>query len=257
MTVHELAIRQLADYDRRTPGMAFADSDLVLTLDQAYAVQFEVARLRQQRGEQLAGYKIGCISQTMQRQLGLDRPVFGHVWENECHPSGSELSIARFANLAIEGELAVRVDADIPHGQWLRDHPETLATGLIVIELHHYLFRGTATQRAVELIANNAIHGGVILPDHESPIWPLAGWAFRVLRNGELLGESTGQELSGGLLPGVIQLADHLERYGQRLRRGQLILTGSPLPLWYVNPGDHIEVECAGLGQKVNAFVHL
>ena len=70
MDVQLLAARQLADYDRRRPGGVFAEPGIRLSIEQSYELQFEVARLRQLRGERIAGYKIGCISHTMQDQLG-------------------------------------------------------------------------------------------------------------------------------------------------------------------------------------------
>ena len=66
----ELARQMLADYDARTPGQLFGEP-LGLTTVQAYALQAEIARLRQQRGERVIGYKVGCTSPAVQQQLGL------------------------------------------------------------------------------------------------------------------------------------------------------------------------------------------
>jgi len=229
-----------------------------MSLEQAYELQFEVAALREQRGERLAGYKIGCISRTMQEQLGLDRPVFGHVWESELHPSGIVLSSANFENLAIEGEFAVRLAEDVATVESLRSAPGMFAAAFVVIELHNYVFRGSTVNRAVELVANNAIHAGVVLSVEETPLSNpnglLAG-NLRVLRGSELLGEAAGRELDGGPLAGMVQLVEHLAKYGKKLRRGQIVLTGSPLPLWPVAAGDRIEVQCAEFGKAAVATI--
>ena len=56
LSVRGLAARQLADYRARTPGTFFAgEGSSRLTLDDAYAVQAEVARLRAAEGEPVAG----------------------------------------------------------------------------------------------------------------------------------------------------------------------------------------------------------
>ena len=52
--LHELAQRMLADYDVRTPGRSFVEP-LDLTTPQAYALQAEIARLRERRGEKVVG----------------------------------------------------------------------------------------------------------------------------------------------------------------------------------------------------------
>lgn len=72
--LRRLAHRQLADYDARSPGSMFAEGDSSLSVEEAYRLQIEVARLRQERGEAITGYKIGCVSRTIQRQLGIDHP---------------------------------------------------------------------------------------------------------------------------------------------------------------------------------------
>ncbi len=98
--LQELARRMLADYDARTPGQLFAEP-LDLTTVQAYALQAEIARLREERGERVIGYKVGCTSRPIQAQLGVKEPIFGRLFDTECHPSGVHLSSARYANLAV------------------------------------------------------------------------------------------------------------------------------------------------------------
>lgn len=258
MNVEHLADEQLRDFDRHRPGRSFAKPGVFLSTEQAYELQFQVASLRELRGEQVAGYKIGCVSRTMQNQLGLDRPVFGHVWQSELHASGSTLHAKRFDGLAIEGEFAVRLADDVPSAQWLRRNPQVLAAGFVVIELHNYVFHGSPERRAAELIANNAIHAGVVLPVEETPlenVEALSSATVRVLRNGGLLGEAAGSELEGGPMASVVSLAEHLETYGRRLRCGQIVLTGSPLPLWRVAVGDIIEVQCDQIGKTAKVRI--
>ena len=245
MDIDELAQRQLDDYDRHQPGTLFAGYPIPMTVDESYQLQHAVARLRQQRGEAVAGYKIGCISPVMQAQLGLTAPVFGHVFQTELKPSGVTLHSEDYAGLAIEGEFAVRLATDIPDAEWLRRSPhQAISAGFPVIELHNYVFRNTP-HNAQELIANNAIHAGAVLPTDEAPLTDpaqLLDAAIQVTQNGITLGTATGRALPEGPFGSLIRLTEHLARFGQTLRGGQLVLTGSPLPLYRVNPGDWIEV---------------
>jgi len=92
----DIARRQLADYDVHRPGGFFVDAPFRLTVAQAYEIQRQVAALRVTRGEGIAGYKIGCVSDAVQRQLQIDRPVFGHLFTTEIHPSNVMLDPAAF-----------------------------------------------------------------------------------------------------------------------------------------------------------------
>jgi 2-keto-4-pentenoate hydratase len=206
-----------------------------MTIDEAYRVQ-------RQRADDLAGYKIGCASPVMQAQMGIDRPVFGRVYAAELHHTGETLSYAAYDGLAIEGEIAVRLGSD-----------GTAASAFIVIELHHYAQRD-APWTAAELVASNCIHAGVILPETEPPLADprhLLDEPLSVYRNGELLGVACGSVLPGGPLASLERLADHLAQYGEPLLAGEIVLTGSPLPLYRVAPGDRIDVVSGRLGGRV------
>ncbi len=247
MDILALAERQLADYDRHRPGTFFADSSVSLTIDDAYRLQMEVVRLREERGEAVAGYKVGCVTPMMQANLGIDRPVFGHVFEGELHRSGAALAWNRYDGLAVEGEVAVRLAAD----------GGAIAAAFVVIELHNYVFRG-GRPNAPELIANNAIHAGAVLPVEKPPVEDpdsVLDDAISVRKNGELLGTATSRMLPGGLTGSVARLAEHLARFGRQLRGGQIVLTGTPLPLYRVAEGDSIEVECGRLGGIVKGTI--
>lgn len=248
MNLRETAKCLLHDFDIHKPGSIFERKELSISINNAYDLQFEVAAMRESRGERIAGYKIGCISDTMQRQLGIEQPVFGHLWDTEIYPSGAQLDTEDFDGLAIEGELAVRLLDDVPSARWLRNNPQVVSSYFLVIELHNYVFRGTEINRAVELVTNNAIHAGVVIANEETPLTRFnRGAIIRVIRNAERIGEGVPAHLQHGAIDVVATVSEHLELRGLNLKRGQLVLTGSPLPLWRVTAGDRIMVQCDGL----------
>src|SRR5205823_2133251 len=145
-------------------------------------------------------YKIGCVSEPVQRQLDLDQPVFGSLFATELYHSGVELKPGAFESLSIEGEFAVRIAEDIPDLVWLLEHPErSIGAVFVVIELHNNVFR-RARRTSEELIANNALHAGAILPVVEGSLRDAAeldGEQISVFRNQELLGTATGESIPG------------------------------------------------------------
>ncbi|MDP9474986.1 MAG: fumarylacetoacetate hydrolase family protein [Actinomycetota bacterium] len=240
LSVRGLAARQLADYRACTPGTFFAEEDHPrLSLEDAYAIQGEVARLRAAEGELVAGYKVGCTGPNVREQFGMDGPVRGFLYETELYPSGAKLSYASYANLAIEGELAVRLGDDAE-----------IARVFPVIELHNYVFR-SKSPNLQELIANNGLHAGVVLPDTEGVQWcgeePLDG-ALRVEINGRTVEEGPMSGVPGGPAGSMEWLRRHLAAYGLALRPQQLVLTGTPLGLIPIRPGDSVRVTAEGLG---------
>ncbi|HKW97582.1 MAG TPA: fumarylacetoacetate hydrolase family protein [Bryobacteraceae bacterium] len=248
----QLARRQVADYDTAQPGTAFGSPGLSLTIAEAYELQFKVVHLRLLRGEAIAGYKVGCVSRAVQNQLGINEPVFGHIFAGEAHRGGAKLPAKRFERLAVEGEFAVRIAQDVPGADWLVANPaQAIDAAFPVIELHNYICRAPFSERAQELIANNGLHAGVVLPDLRPGFRGPDGLldeTITVNRNGTALGAATGAELPGGPIASVLWLAERLKAFGIGLRRGQIVLTGSPLPLFEASPGDRFEVKSGSLG---------
>jgi 2-keto-4-pentenoate hydratase len=248
--IRNIANRQLADYDAHRPGSFFEGASVSLTIAESYDVQMQVAALREARGEPVAGYKIGCVSEVIQRQLGVGQPTFGHLFATEIYRDGIALDTGAFDGLAIEGEFGVRIAVDIPNSTWLRKHAAaSIAAIFPVIELHNNVLRG-AKRTVQELVANNALHAGVVLPPVE-PAPRRAAELIRepisVFRNSELLGAATGSGVPGGPLASLLKVADHLATVGRGLKQGQIVLTGSPLPLYPARAGDHFAVRCLRL----------
>src|SRR5271170_1050963 len=86
-----LAARQWHDYQQRRPGSSFADPELSITLDEAYAVQIESARLRCAAGDAVAGYKVGCIGAGVVEQFGMSGPIHARLFRSEIRKAGEML----------------------------------------------------------------------------------------------------------------------------------------------------------------------
>lgn len=245
----ELARRMLADYDARTPGH-HSGEPLDLTTTQAYALQAEIAWLREQRGEKVIGYKVGCTSRPIQVQLGVKEPIFGRLFDTECHPSGVHLSSARYANLAVEGEMAVRLSKDLPSEPLSAEEcREAIAEVFPVIELHHYVLPG-AWPPGQWLIASNGMHAGFVSAEAQTRCSGLANLAHSLsIRINEVVVGSVEDAASLTCpIESLRWLAGRLARFGLELRKGQVVLTGSPMKLYPVAPGSRIVVEASPLG---------
>jgi 2-keto-4-pentenoate hydratase len=254
--LQHLALRQLADDDGRTPNRIFSEP-LELTIAQAYELQQQIARLRERRGERIIGYKVGCTSKVIQEQLCIHEPIFGRIFDTHCHASGARLSGANYANLAIEGELAVRLARDLPEPPLADEEcADAIEAVFPVIELHHYRLR-SHRPCCQELIASNGMHAGLVWVEEGGggPCSPAKGCEITVrIETGSsgIVSQSTAISRPLGSLR---WLACRLAEYGLRLARGQVVLTGSPMKLFPVTPGNRIVVETTCFGKSSAAVV--
>lgn len=244
----ELARRMLADYDAKTPGRLFREpSDL--SKAQAYALQAEIARLRERRGERVVGYKVGCTSPAVRRQLGIGEPIFARVFDTGCFPCGARLSYRQYANLAVEGELAVRLGQAVsPSSLGADECRAAIASAFPVIELHHYVLHSQVPSLA-ELVAGGGMHAGFVLPEDERESGLVELESLSVTIDDQRMGMAAGADVAELAIRSLCWLAGRLAESGLALASGQVVLTGSLLPLYAVKPGDKVVVDSPPLGR--------
>ena len=155
---------QWKDYQSNTPGTFFAKNKNELSVEDAYSIQLEYAKLRCIDGDIISGYKVGCTGQGVVEQFGFSGPIFGHIFQSEINISGKELIYNNFTNLAIEGEMAVYVGENLE-----------IISAFPVIELHNFLFRAKKKSLS-ELISNNAINAGIVICN-KSNFKPINDWS--------------------------------------------------------------------------------
>lgn len=235
--IPKMAQRQLADYRRRQPGTLFADQDLSLDAATAYHLQDAVTALRIKEGDIVTGYKVGCTGPGTRSQFGMDGPIRGTLFAGEVRQNDCRLQQKSFCHLAVEGEMAIKIAGD---GQIIAAFP--------VIELHNFVFR-SQPKTLSELIANNGINAGIILPGDNwqtatDLIDDTANLSVHV--NGVELGRDSLWPTAGGPAASLHWLKAHLDDFDIALRAGQIVLAGTNLGLYPVQAGDRVEVAVNG-----------
>jgi 2-keto-4-pentenoate hydratase len=236
-SLRSLAGRQWRDYQWGTPGTMFTDPEISLTLDEAYRIQMEFAGLRCAAGDAVAGYKVGCIGSGVVEQFGMSGPIHARLFRSEIHSSGATLRYRAYANPAIEGEMALRIGVD-----------GGITAAFPVVELHQFVFRAPRKTLA-ELVANNGINAGAVIPEHLEAA-SLEDWAnartLSISVNGTIVETGALWAMTGGAAEALEWLRGDLGRFGEALKPGDLVLAGTPLGLHPVQGGDHVVVSIDG-----------
>lgn len=211
-----------------------------LLVEGAYAIQDKVNSIRKQRGDKQIGYKVGCISETIQNSLGIYQPIFGRLYASERLDSGVTLPLSRFDGLAIEGELAVKLRYSIAE---LKDREfalcDVIESVFPVIELHHYPDEEPLT--APSMISQNAIHAGFVQSDKfETPEQLPNEVAIKIndVDVARVNGAINRQTISDSL----IWLSNQLQAEEFSICSNLTILCGSVAPLFPIRNASHIQV---------------
>jgi len=110
--------------------------------------------------------------------------------------------------------------------------------------------------RIVDTVADNASCGLFVLgTERRSPQGlDLAALEVRVSKNGAPLSRGFGSAVQGSPLAAVAWLANTLGAYGVTLEAGDVILSGSLVPLEPARPGDFFELDLDQLGRASVRF---
>ena len=223
----------LDDYDAVNPSTIFKDK-IRMSNEDAHLIQSAVTALRIKRGEEVIGYKIGCISKKTQNKMGFNQPAWGRLWKNELHSNGSILKKINYANPAMEAEFGIILNRDInPNSASLKHILESIETIHPIIEIHNLVYNGEPPHGA-ELLANNAIHAGVVIGDPIKEKMSLHITDLQLIFDNEVIDTWSDKKWPNDMLSELEWLIREQSKIGNILKKGNLILTGAygfPVPI--------------------------
>jgi 2-oxopent-4-enoate/cis-2-oxohex-4-enoate hydratase len=242
--------------DRRTLA-PLIEQDSSLSVDHAYAISLEFLALRRKDGERVVGKKIGVTSKAVQDMLGVHQPDFGFLTD-WMHVKG-DIDVDAKALIAprAEAEIAFVLREGLA-GPGITAEQVIAATDFIApcFEIVDSRIRDWKIS-IVDTIADNASCGVFILGearadprDHDLPSLHVT-----VSKNGAPLSEGYGSAVQGDPAQAVAWLANTLGAYGVTLDAGDIILSGSLVPLEPAVKGDLFEMTLHGIGTCSARFV--
>ena len=223
----------LDDYDAKTPSGIFKDK-ISISIEDALRIQLAVTNLREQRGEEVIGYKIGCVSKDTQLKMGFNKPAWGRLWKSELHSDGVTLEKSNFTNPAMEAEFGIVLNRDLTpelvNLDYILDSIETIHP---IIEIHNLVFNGDPPFGA-ELLANNAIHAGVVMGKPTKANIKSEITDLKLIFDNEIIDTWSDKKWPHDMLSEVEWLVKEQDKIGNILKKGNLILTGAyglPIPI--------------------------
>ncbi len=229
------------------------------TMTEGYLIQSFAHRYLSAAGfGSIAGYKIGCTTPVMQEKLDIDHPCAGAFFSAELYQGRADLLQTDFHRPFVECEIAIRLGKDID--------PEIPVTAgavadaveccMAAIEIVDDRYEQPQMLGPAILTADDFYCAGCVLgPDVTD--WrrlDLAAMRGRLAINGETKGEGAGEDAMGHPFNAVAWLATNLAGRGEKLRAGQVVLTGSIVRSEAVGRGDQVTIAVEGLGEVYARF---
>jgi len=223
-----------------------------LSIDDAYRIL--LARLRL-RGVQRVGWKVGLTARAIQEQFGVHEPVFGCLLADGLKQSGHVFRRDELIEPGFENELCVVLGRDVPPGATREDVAAAVARIHPAFEIIET--RGDLTRQLALALADNAQQKAFVLgaPVAREALPELSQVEARVSINGAEVATGSGDAVLGHPFNSVVWLAAKLADFGEKLRAGDTIMSGSFTRQFPLNRGDRVECTFSGIGTVAISIV--
>ena len=228
-----------------------------MNMDDAYAIQAAWVAQKISDGRKVKGWKIGLTSKAMQSALNIDIPDSGVLLDDMFFDDGATVPAGRFIQPRIEAEIAFVMKAPLrgPYAtvaevlaatEWVVPALEILDTRILRLD------PTTKKPRTVfDTISDNAANAGIVLgvQRHKPDAFDLRWVGAIVKRDGEVEETGLGAGVLNDPLLGIAWLANRLALYGQTIKAGDVVLSGSFIRPIETTHGCLIEADFGAFGQ--------
>ncbi|WP_044871725.1 fumarylacetoacetate hydrolase family protein [Pseudomonas sp. LFM046] len=229
-----------------------------ITIEDAYRISLHAIERRVAAGDAIVGKKIGVTSEAVQRMLNVHQPDFGFITRDMWFDHGAEISLSanRLIQPRAEGEIAFKLKRDLK-GPGVTEQDVLDATECVIpcFEIVDSRIQDWKI-RIQDTVADNASCGVFVLGREQ--VDPrdldLPNLRMKVFKNGAQISEGLGSAVQGNPLTAVAWLANTLGELGIPFKAGEIILSGSLVPLEPARAGDHFELTIDGLGSAQVSF---
>jgi 2-keto-4-pentenoate hydratase len=217
----------------------------------AYAIQREIVKLS---GQRVVGWKIAATSAAGQHHIGVDGPLAGPLLAKKVLSSGASVPLLGNIMNVAEAEFAFEMAISLPPRQVPYVKEEVMAavaTLAPAIEIPDTRFNDFAKAGAPQLIADCACGCWFVFGPKTRANWrrwDLIGHRATAYRNGEVAAEGEGANVLGDPRIALTWIANELATYGEGLKAGDMVSTGTCIVPVAVVPGDEFRVDFGELG---------
>lgn len=241
----------------RRPGSPVRDLIGSADVELAYAVQQMIVAERLARGAVIVGRKIGLTSPAVQKQLGVNQPDFGVLFDDMSYPDGAAVPLPRLLQPKVEAEIAFVLRHDLDEGPLDSDQvANAVEYAVAAIEIvDSRIMDWDITFN--DTVADNASSGLFVLGAQHMALDALDTVAVSMVTtiDGREVSTGNGQACMGDPLNALRWLAQTARRQGSPLRSGQVVLSGALGPMATISGPCAVRTDITGLGSVSATFV--
>jgi 2-keto-4-pentenoate hydratase len=226
-----------------------------LTLDDGYRILLALIGRRRGEGTRRVGWKIGLTAPAIQQQFGVHEPVFACLLAEGLVNSDHVFRRDALIEPGFENELCVVLGRDLPANATRADVAASVARVHPAFEIIET--RGDLSGQLALALTDNGQQKAFVLGDavNRDALPELSAVTVQVRINGAEVTTAKGDAVLGHPYNSVAWLATKLAQFGERVRAGDYIMSGSFTRQFPLARGDRIEAVFDNIGTVAASVV--
>lgn len=250
-------IKEIANYvvagevEKREIKKVTAQLKPDLTVEEGYLVQQELVAMKLAEGHKIVGPKMGLTSQAKMQQMNVNDPIYGYVFDYMLIENGGEVSLSDLIHPKVEAEIAFIIGEDIVGpgvtGAQVLAKTQSVLPALEIIDSRYENFNFTLPDVVADNASTSRVVFGTTVKTPDQFELDLVGATLSI--NGEIRELGAGAAVLGHPANAIAMLANMLARKGDKIRKGDVILSGAITGAVLLQEGDVVSGKFDGLGE--------
>ena len=207
---------------------------------------------------EVIGYKIGCTNKSIQKELGVNCPIFGPIFKNKIINSNKTIYIKEFTKVGVECEIYIKISKEVNENTNynINNIRNFIANYGVSLELVENRFFDIKKNKIEHIIIDGSLGNSIILgkeiSNNSLNFSKLIG---KLLINKKEVYSNSASTILGDPLNALLWYFDQKLSLNKFIKKNEIISLGSITPLLWIDYPCNVEAGIDGLGKCSINFV--
>ena len=236
------------------------DSYLINDVKEAYNLQEIVNKRLSSSGlGEIIGYKIGCTNESIQKELGVNNPIFGPIFNNRIIENNKKVSIKDFIKVGVECEIYVKISEEINENTNynINNIRNFISNFGVSLELVENRFLDIKKNKIEHIIMDGSLGNSIVFgKEFSNNFINYSKFIGRLFINNKEVYSNFADTILGDPLNALLWYFDQKLSLSKLIKKGEIISLGSITPLIWIDSPCNVKALIDNLGECSINFIN-
>ena len=229
-------------------------------VNEAYSLQEIVnTRLSSSGLGEVIGYKIGCTNKIIQKELGVNNPIFGPIFKSKIIQNNRKISIKEFIKVGVECEIYIKISKEINENtNYNIDNIRNFISNFgVSLELVENRFLDIKKNKIEHIIIDGSLGNSIVFgKEFSNNFINYSKFVGRLFINNKEVYSNFADTILGDPLNALLWYFDQKLSLSKLIKKGEIISLGSITPLIWIDSPCNVKAVIDDLGECSINFIN-